>query len=113
MLSLVVSLAFVNRSDSGLPLASVSNGMEGGMFVPRMRTYCEDWTAGRRWVVITRKVVPSMNDGTAVQAEAPLPLNVRMSAVEVFFAAFGTPFRFGGVAPFVDSQLVLRGHSPE
>ena len=93
-----------------MPLASVSKGTAGGRLVPRRRTYCEAVTAGMRKVIV-RNVVPSTCEVTAVQAAAPLPLNVRMIAVLVFLAAAGTTDR-SAVVPSARSQLVLRGHSP-
>ena len=54
---------------------------------------------------------PSTNDVTGVQGVAPLPLNVRRIAVEVFFAAAGTEPR-PVVVPSGSNQAVLRGHSP-
>src|SRR5262249_18321092 len=75
MRSLVALPALVKTSGKGLPLASVSNGTEGGMLVPRRRTYCEAVTA-EMWNVIVRKVVPSMGEIIVAHGEAPLPLNV-------------------------------------
>src|SRR5262245_49033965 len=109
MRSFVVLLAFVNRSASGLPAASVSNGTEGGRFVPRRRTYCEAVTAWMRNDIL-RYVVPS-EPVTAVQGEVPAALNLRMTSALVFFAAAGTTSRLA-VEPSSRSHAVLRGHSP-
>src|SRR5689334_22769730 len=98
-------------SASGLPLASVSNGTAGGMFVPRSRTYCDAATAGMRKVIV-RNVEPSMGEIVLTQGEAPLPLNVLRIAALRFFAASGTPDRSGGVVPSACSQAVLAGHAP-
>src|SRR3954470_8479939 len=66
MRSIVVSLALVKTSASGLPLGSVSKGTAGGMLVPRARTYCEATTAGMRYVMV-RNWLPSTNEVTGVQ----------------------------------------------
>src|SRR5262245_15622918 len=104
------SVALVNRSGSGLPLGSVSNGTAGGMLVPRRRTYCDAVTAGMRNVIV-RNVEPSNGEITVLHGEAPLPLNVRRIAALVFLAASGTTER-SAVEPSGRSQLALRGHSP-
>ncbi len=91
-------------------MASVSNGTAGGMLVPRNRTYCDADTAGMR-KVMTRNVLPSTNDVTALQGVAPLPLKVRRTAALTFLAASGTTDR-SAVVPSAFSQFVLRGHSP-
>src|SRR5262245_29352240 len=97
-------------SAKGLPLASVSNGTNGGMFVPRRRTYRDAETAGMR-IDIRRNVVPSMVDVTAFHAVAPLPLKVRRSDVDTFLAAAGTTDK-PAVVPSAAIQAALRGHSP-
>src|SRR5262245_38139381 len=103
----VVSCALVYTSASGLPLASVSNGTDAGMFVPRSRTYCEADTAGMRYVIF-RKVVPSTPEVTGVHVDES-PLKVLITPALVFFAASGTIERSEGVVPSACSQLVLRG----
>src|SRR6267143_2125359 len=40
----LTAVAFVNRSGSGLPFASVSKGTLAGMLVPRRRMYCDAFT---------------------------------------------------------------------
>src|SRR5262245_35960639 len=97
-------------SASGLPLPSVSNGTAGGILVPRRRTYCDAAAPGIR-NVITRKVLPSTNDVTDVQGEAPPPLNVLRIAVEVFFAAGGTDAR-PVVEPSASIHAAFCGHAP-
>src|SRR5678815_1402829 len=106
----VGSVALVNRSGSGLPLGSVSNGTAGGMFVPRRRTYCEAEAAGMRKVIV-RNVEPSNCEITVFHGEAPLPVNVRRIAALTFLAASGTTER-PAVVPSGSIQLALRGHSP-
>src|SRR5262245_4665020 len=40
----LIAEALVKMSGSGLPLASVSKGVFGGMLLPRRRMYCDAWT---------------------------------------------------------------------
>src|SRR3954471_5384445 len=110
MRSIVGSVALVKMSGSGLPLGSVSNGTAGGMLVPRSRTYCEAVIAGMRNVIV-RNVEPSNGEVTALQCDAPLPLNVRTIAALGFLAASGTADR-SAVVPSACIHAVLRGHSP-
>src|SRR5262249_43668851 len=101
----LTAAGFVNKSGSGLPSASVSNGTLGGRLVPRRRRYCDAFTPSIRKVI-------TLNSGPRLSVAQVASLNVLMTAAVAFFAPAGTVARLG-VLPLRYGVIQSFGHWPE